>query len=163
VTKSDLKRFWEKVKVDPATGCWIWTAAVRTWKKEPWDGGFGAFRMDGKTHRAHKIAYRILFGCFPPRGKVLLHGCDNRRCVNVLEHIQPGTQLQNVADMLSKGRSIHQRRKATILQGDQNAKPATQEGTPEPVRTDRPIEVDPAAALEGAANHQWYLGAAVSS
>jgi hypothetical protein len=66
MTKQDRKRFWAKVKVDLATGCWIWTASVRTWKKEPWDGGFGAFKLYGKVERAHKVAYRILFGCWPP-------------------------------------------------------------------------------------------------
>src|SRR5689334_5829470 len=114
MTKRDRERFWAKVRVDRETGCWIWTAAVRTWSREPWDGGYGAFSIDGVIHRAHKVAYRILFGVWPPRGKILLHGCDNRRCVNVLEHVRPDTQIRNVRDMLAKGRAKHQRKNVTI-------------------------------------------------
>ena len=156
MTKSDLERFWRKVKVDRATGCWVWTASVRTWKAEPWDGGWGAFKLDGKVERAHKVAYRILFGCWPPRGKVLRHGCDNRRCVNVLEHIEPGTQHQNVQDMIARGRSIQQRRKATISQGDENGQPETSQGKTEPVRTDRPVEAGFAAVGGWSRDDQFY-------
>jgi hypothetical protein len=110
MNKQTRERFWDKVRVDRESGCWVWTAAISTWKKEPWDGGYGAFKLNGRVVRAHIVAYKILFGAIP-RGKVLLHGCDNRRCVNVLEHVKPGTQIQNVRDMLAKGRSNHQRRK----------------------------------------------------
>jgi HNH endonuclease len=122
MTPKDKRRFWSKVKVDRETGCWIWTASVRTWSREPWDGGYGAFSIDGVIHRAHKVAYRILFGRWPSNGKVLLHGCDNRRCVNVLEHVKPGTQIRNVKDMLAKGRAKHQRKNSTINQGEIHGK-----------------------------------------
>lgn len=113
MTKKDRERFWSKVKIDTGTGCWVWTAAISTWSKEPWDGGYGAFKLGSRVVRAHIVAYQIIFGSVP-NGKVLLHGCDNRRCVNVLDHIQPGTQAENVKDMLSKGRSSHQRKNGTI-------------------------------------------------
>lgn len=156
MTKSDRERFWSKVRVDRETGCWVWTAAIRTWKREPWDGGFGAFKIYGKVERAHKVAYRILFGVWPPRGLVLLHGCDNRRCVNVLSHIAPGTQAQNVADMIAKGRSIQQRRKATILQGDENGESETQKRSTESVRTNRPVEAGFTAVGNWSRDDQFY-------
>lgn len=156
MTKQDRIRFWSKVKVDLATGCWIWTASVRTWKREPWDGGFGAFFLYGKMERAHKVAYRILFGCWPPKGKVLRHGCDNRRCVNVLAHIQPGTQKQNVQDMIARGRSIQQRRKATISQGDENGQSKPSQGKGESVRSDRPLAVGFTAVAGWSRNDQFY-------
>jgi hypothetical protein len=130
VTKRDRARFWSKVKIDPATGCWVWTASVRTWKAEPWDGGYPAFKVGGKVVRGHIFAYQILFGSLPPRGKVLLHDCDNRRCVNVLGHIKPDTQEKNVKDMLAKGRSIHQKRNATILLEIKDAKEEDGPGSP---------------------------------
>jgi hypothetical protein len=126
------------VKVDRTTGCWIWTAAVRTWKREPWDGGFGAFKLYGRVHRAHKVAFRIMFGCWPKRGMVLLHGCDNRRCVNVLEHVQPGTQLENVQDMIAKGRSIQQKRKCTLTTRETDEKATKKDMAPNGV-----VEVGP--------------------
>jgi hypothetical protein len=156
VTKRDRERFWAKVRVDRETGCWIWTASVRTWKREPWDGGFGAFKLYGKVERAHKVAYRILFGCWPPRGLVLRHGCDNRRCVNVLAHIEPGTQKQNVDDMIARGRSIQQRRKATILQGDENGQPATSERQGKSVRSNRLVEAGFDAVGGWTRNDQFY-------
>lgn len=106
----DKARFWSKIKIDPATGCWVWTAAVRRWSREPWDGFYGAFWLKDRVERAHKVAWRILFGRWPRKN--LLHGCDNRRCVNVLAHIREGTQLENVTDMLRKGRAKHQRKEA---------------------------------------------------
>lgn len=36
--------------------------------------------------------------------QVVMHTCDNPRCVNV-QHLVPGTQAQNLADMRNKGRS----------------------------------------------------------
>lgn len=96
-------RFIEKVNLNAAGGCWEWTAAVRRWRREPWDGGYGAFFYEGRVVRAHLFAYWYFFGEVP-LGKVLLHGCDNRLCVNVIDHVRPGTQLQNIADMVSKGR-----------------------------------------------------------
>ena len=104
LTPEIVTRFWDKVKLHKVTGCWVWTAAVRTWKREPWDGGYGAFWLppDGVV-RAHRFAYELLYGEVP-KGKLLLHQCDNRRCVNVVSHIILGTQKQNVADMIKKGR-----------------------------------------------------------
>lgn len=110
ITAEARTRFWSKVRICRETGCWIWTAAVRTWNREPHDGGYGAFRIGPRMVRAHIFAFRLMFGEIP-KGKVLLHGCDNRRCVNVLEHIRPGTQLENVREMLARGRHVNQRKK----------------------------------------------------
>ncbi len=33
-----------------------------------------------------------------------MHSCDNPRCVNV-EHLRLGTQIENIADMVTKGRT----------------------------------------------------------
>lgn len=98
-----VDRFLEKVDLHAPGGCWLWTAGVRRWAREPWDGGYGAFWFRGKVVRAHLFAYWWLFGQVPD-GKVLLHSCDNRRCVNVVDHVRPGTQLENVADMVAKRR-----------------------------------------------------------
>lgn len=58
---------------------------------------------DPQTKRqgaAHRIAYRQHYGELPP---LLRHTCDNRRCVNPL-HLVPGTQAENMQDMVERGR-----------------------------------------------------------
>ena len=112
-----LRLFFGKIKVDHASGCWNWTGAVRSWSKEPWDGGYAAFWDGERVVRGHVWLWRQYFGELKP-GEVLLHACDNRRCVNIFRHIKPGTQAQNVKDMLAKGRATHQRKKATIQRED---------------------------------------------
>lgn len=52
---------------------------------------------------AHRAAF-IVFNGQIPKGMCVLHRCDNRPCINP-QHLFIGTQLDNVADMISKGRS----------------------------------------------------------
>ncbi len=46
--------------------------------------------------QAHNITVDDITG-------VIMHTCDNPRCINPL-HLRLGTQLDNIADMMSKGR-----------------------------------------------------------
>lgn len=89
-------RFWRKV--ERGDGCWLWTAALnRT--------GYGVFSLlssHGGTHAAHRVAYAIANGSVP-HGRVVMHTCDNRRCVNPA-HLRLGAQVDNVRDMVAKGR-----------------------------------------------------------
>lgn len=67
--------------------------------------GYGQLRIGGKLVKAHRYAWSRVNGAIP-KGKVVLHMCDNPKCVNVL-HLSVGTQLENVADMDAKGRRIN--------------------------------------------------------
>ncbi len=68
-------------------------------------GAFGSRRVDGSSVMvgAHRWLYEQVFGPIGDKDRVLLHSCDNRRCV-ALQHLSPGTHGQNVADCISKGR-----------------------------------------------------------
>lgn len=60
-------------------------------------------RRYGKDMLLHRWVYEEMFGPIPD-GMVLLHKCDNSLCINP-EHLQVGTQKENVHDMIDKGRS----------------------------------------------------------
>jgi hypothetical protein len=100
------ERFWPKVdRENSPNGCWLWTAA-----RFKAAGGYGAFRFEGKTQRAHRVAYRMLVGPIP-EGLVLDHRCREPRCVNPA-HLEPVTDRVNVVErgqtiMAAKVRQTH--------------------------------------------------------
>lgn len=82
-------RFWAKVSVDEATGCWAWTGAAT----RPGPDGYGQIRVDGRTILAHRFARQVLVGP-TPEGLDLDHLCRFRRCVNPA-HLEPVTRAEN--------------------------------------------------------------------
>jgi hypothetical protein len=88
-------RFW--AKVDTSGECWLWTGPRNKW-------GYGYFWLDGRNHKATRVAYELLHGPIPD-GLHVLHDCpggDNPSCVR---HLYPGTHLDNMRDKVGKGRS----------------------------------------------------------
>lgn len=91
----------DKIKVrcvvDEQTGCWVWQGACCN--------GYGTLRrgVDSKPTICHRYMYEQYRGPIP-EGFVVMHLCDNRRCVNP-EHLKAATQKENVRDMHLKGRS----------------------------------------------------------
>lgn len=55
-----------------------------------------------RTVKAHRYYYRKAHGPIPA-GHVVMHSCDNRKCIN-LSHLSLGTQGENMEDMYRKGR-----------------------------------------------------------
>lgn len=93
------ERFWRNVNKDapvpvdrPELGnCWEWTKAVNEW-------GYGRIWVKGKVQKTHRVGFYLLNGFWPEFG---LHVCDNPPCVR---HIVDGDHVQNMKDMMSKGR-----------------------------------------------------------
>jgi len=82
--------------VRPALGpCWIWTGA-RT------RNGYGTCEYLGRTAYIHRLTHEALIGPIPD-GLGVLHRCDTKACARP-EHLWTGTQAENIADMVSKGR-----------------------------------------------------------
>lgn len=79
-----------------SAGCWEWLKAKA-------GNGYGVISFNQKMHYSHRVSYRFFVGEIPPSMNVL-HRCDNPSCVNP-EHLFLGTQKDNVADMIKKGRN----------------------------------------------------------
>lgn len=88
-------RFLGKVNKDTESGCWSFTGAIER-------SGYGRFKLNGKMILAHRLSYELHNGPIT-EGMVVMHSCDNRKCVNPL-HLSVGTQLDNVQDMIKKNR-----------------------------------------------------------
>jgi hypothetical protein len=101
-------RFWEKVNkngpthpTNPSLGkCWMWIGAYT-------HCGYGIIWGSRHTRgiRAHRISWEIVNGKIP-KGKKILHSCDNPPCVNP-EHLRPGTDADNHRDMVERGRALN--------------------------------------------------------
>ncbi len=90
-----LDRFKSKVEVR-RDGCWIWTGQKRG------SHGHGGFYFAGKMRLAHRVAYELFVGELSDE-QVVMHTCDVQGCV-APHHLVAGTQAQNIADMMAKGR-----------------------------------------------------------
>jgi hypothetical protein len=96
ITESTRKRFWQKVDIKGEDDCWPWLAGKLS-------NGYGRFWVQRLAEVAHRVAYRIHYGAIDERLRVL-HTCDNRSCQNP-RHLFQGTQLDNIHDMIAKGRA----------------------------------------------------------
>jgi hypothetical protein len=68
--------------------------------------GYGRVNVGGVIRLAHRVAYCKHHGLHLEdiEGMVVRHKCDNPPCVNP-EHLELGTQAQNLADMSERGRA----------------------------------------------------------
>jgi hypothetical protein len=74
LTEKQKRNYWNKVDI-PATsdGCWLWTGAIT-------DNGRGRFKLNGKTQRAHRVAWFLHTGRWPLAN--IERTCGNMLCVN---------------------------------------------------------------------------------
>lgn len=89
------------VKLD--SGCWTCTTATKT------RAGYLHLTINegGVRHtiKVHRFSYEHFTGKKIPEGLLGCHECDNRWCCNP-EHVFPGTQSDNMQDMVRKGRGL---------------------------------------------------------
>ena len=85
-------RFMEKVTI--TEGCWPFSSSKER---------YASFHLNGAPELAHRASYMLFVGPIP-EGKLVLHECDNTKCVRP-DHLFIGNQAENVQDMFAKGRA----------------------------------------------------------
>lgn len=89
--------------------CWEWTGAKH-------EMGYGRVFYHGMAHMTHRVSWMMEFGVIP-EGMFICHKCDNRLCVRP-DHLFMGTQADNMADCVAKGRQARGDRHYSVLYPD---------------------------------------------
>lgn len=115
LTKRDVLRFFSKVDSRNPSECWPWRGTKGTWGY----GYFGICRNSKNFHlKASRVAYFLHYG-EDPYPLFILHRCDNHGCCNPA-HLFKGTQTENIADMMAKGRSSAGKKRRSFPQKPEN-------------------------------------------
>ena len=80
----------------------------REWEGSRNRDGYGRYPVGGSWVGAHRVAWEQEYGPIP-KGMSVLHHCDNPPCI-LPSHLFLGTQQDNVADMIAKGRGREQQK-----------------------------------------------------
>lgn len=81
-------------RVNKTKTCWIWVGGRDS-------DGYGIVRDNGKSRRAHRVAFELFKGVITK--PLVCHTCDNPWCVRPA-HLFVGTHSDNQLDMGRKGR-----------------------------------------------------------
>jgi hypothetical protein len=77
------------------SGCWEWTRGKSLC-------GYGRVQFNQRKWPVHRLSWTLLKAPIT-KGRYILHRCDNPLCFNPA-HLFEGTQLDNMRDMMAKGR-----------------------------------------------------------
>lgn len=80
---------------EPNSGCHLWLGGVDQY-------GYGQTFWQGVRWSAHQAAWISANGSIP-KGLCVCHKCDVRSCINIT-HLWIGTNAENTADKVAKGR-----------------------------------------------------------
>ena len=86
----------------PFSGCKIWYGASVP-------AGYGVIGHLKRYTYTHRVAWELANGPIPA-GLFVLHRCDQPACINP-DHLFVGTPLENMRDMIAKGRQNYTKNK----------------------------------------------------
>lgn len=105
-----LKEKLEAYSIVSPSGCW-------EWQRSRYKQGYGRISIGNqKQDYAHRVSYREHCGPIPD-GLLVRHKCDNPCCCNP-EHLEVGTQTDNMQDCVKRGRHS----KPPVFKGEANQK-----------------------------------------
>jgi len=102
---TDLERLEKFIRPARADGCMIWTGCTRD--------EYPLIMINNVTRRAARVLWKLKRGPIPS-GFMILHTCDERRCMAIGEtggegHLWLGTAADNTRDMIEKKRGHWQK------------------------------------------------------
>lgn len=98
------KRFWERVDKRGSDECWPWKGPVNARGRARMHLDRALRAQFGVRHiSASRVLWFLTHGAWPAKGIVIRHTCDNPGCLNP-SHTLDGTQADNIADMVARGR-----------------------------------------------------------
>ena len=87
--KNTPEDFWSKVDIKSESECWEWKGSKLD--------GYGRFCIEGSYVLAHRYSWMMNNKMAISEGRLILHKCDNRSCVNP-NHLYCGTPKDNMKD-----------------------------------------------------------------
>ena len=94
--KKTEEEFWSMVDKRDPNDCWLFKGHLTPSK-------YGILLIGNKSEGVHRIAWKLYNKCSIPKGKQILHHCDNPACCNP-KHLYCGTRSDNMQDKMKRGK-----------------------------------------------------------
>ena len=91
---ADGHPFWNTFSLGGPKDCWIWFGAKA--------GRYGSTRWNKKAIYSHRLSYLLAVGPIP-RGKYILHTCEDEPLCGNPFHLRAGTPKENIAGNPKRG------------------------------------------------------------
>lgn len=118
-TLSPAQRFASYIEAAPDGGCLVWCGS------DTGNSGYGKVSFNGRTERAHRVAFFLEHGRMPVGFDELDHECSNRACVRIGPgHVVEVPRQENMRRMFSRLRARKAAEQANVLPFRTPATPA---------------------------------------